>query len=167
MKPRFPYPGHYYVSQIYTPTHNGWDIVPLDKPHGNHWLAPIFPVLGGKTLSIANSDPAKGKGIKVRTMLTVPFIKYLADKGYPNVKYLDILYWHALFVTDFDGTIHQNEPVAITGNTGYVVAGGVPVPDYQKGVPNYPGLHLHLQMETDRYGRIDPEIIFNYQGDSM
>lgn len=172
MNPRFPYPGTYYISQYFKNNtlgylHLGLDIVPLDKPGGNHWLAPIFPVLAGRTLSVANTDKDRGKGIKVRTMLTVPFIKYLADKGYPNTKFVDCLYWHCLMVTDLDGNISQNEPVGITGNTGFVIAGGLPVPDYQKGVPNYPGLHLHLECELDQYGRIDPEIILNYQGDNM
>ncbi len=184
MKPRFPYPGAYYISQYYSATHKGWDIVPhVSASNSNHWTAPIFPLLNGKTLSVANTDKDRGKGIRVRTLLTTAFTAYLKTKGYVPVThsgsvYLDCLYWHCLMVTDLDGTIHQNTPVGITGNTGYVVAGGVPVPDYLKGVPPYPGLHLHLETvltngitpfntDKDQWGRIDPGIILSYQGDNM
>lgn len=191
MKPRFPYPGAYYQSQGYDQNavgypsghHGGLDIIPLDHQGGNHWPAPIFPILGGKTLSVANSDVDRGKGIKVRTLLSPPFTAYLLSQGlvpvnYSGSVYLDTLYWHCLMVTDLDGTIDQGTPVGITGNTGYVFAGGVIVPDYQKGRPNYPGLHLHLEtiltdgknpfnLDKDYIGRVDPEIILNYQGDNM
>lgn len=188
MKPKFPYPGHYYISQQFNESslgyhHFGVDIVPLDKPGGNHWPAPIFPILSGKTLSVANTDKDRGKGIRVRTLLTAPFVAYLKSKklvpaNYGGSVYLDCLYWHCLMVTDLDGTITQNTPVGITGNTGNVYAGGQPVPDYMKGVPPYPGLHLHLEAvvtngvtpfntDKDQWGRVDPLEILNYQGDSM
>ena len=88
MKPRFPYPGTYYVSQGYDQNafnypsghHGGMDIVPLDRPGGNSWPAPIFPILGGKTLSVNNSDVNRGKGIKVRTQLSSSFVDYLKLK---------------------------------------------------------------------------------------
>lgn len=188
MKPRFPYPGAYYVSQLFDNVslgyhHYGVDIVPLDKAGGNHWPAPIFPILGGKTLSVANTDKDRGKGIRVRTLLSPQFTAYLVANGlvpttYSGSVYLDCLYWHCLMVTDLDGTIHQNTPVGITGNTGFVIAGGIVVPDYQKGVPPYPGLHLHLETvitngatpfntTKDQWGRIDPLKILSYQGDNM
>ncbi len=191
MKPRFPYPGAYYISQGYDQNsigypaghHGALDIIPLDRPGGNHWPAPIFPLLGGKTLSVANSDVDRGKGIKVRTLLTGPFVEYLKANDYIPDQYqgsvfLDTLYWHALMVTDLDGTIDQGVPVAITGNTGNVYSGGLPVADNMKGRPPYPGLHLHLEcilndgkrpfnLDKDYIGRIDPQIIINYQGDAM
>lgn len=192
MKPQFPYSGIYYVSQYYDQNgiaypsghHGALDIVPLDKTGGNHWPAPIYPLLGGKTLSVANSDVDRGKGIKVRTLLSSQFVTYLKTKSvvpsnYDGSVYLDHLYWHALMVTDLDGTIDQNTPVAITGNTGNVYAGGQPVPAYQKSVAPYPGLHLHLEtilldsnfnpfnLDKDYIGRIDPQIILDYQGDTM
>lgn len=193
MKPQFPFPGTYFLAQGYADNlpsahypsghHGGLDIVPLDHPGGNHWPAPIFPILGGKTLSVANSDVDRGKGIKVRTLLTPAFTAYLVAQNlipttYSGSVYLDTLYWHCLMVTDLDGTIDQGVPVAITGNTGYVFAGGVQVPDEQKGRPPYPGLHLHLEtiltdgknpfnLDKDYIGRIDPQIILNYQGDNM
>src|SRR3990167_10212676 len=192
MKPQHPYlHTAYYQSQGYADNafnypsghHGGLDIVPLLKPGGNHWPAPIFPILGGKTLSVSNSDVDRGKGIKVRTLLTAPFVDYLktyalVPQTYAGSVYLDALYWHCLMVTDLDGIISQSTPVAITGNTGNVFAGGQPVPDYQKGVPNYPGLHLHLECvltngisvfntDKDQWGRIDPMEILDYQGDNM
>lgn len=191
MKPQYPYKGTYYESQQYADNafnypggkHGGKDTIPLDKPGGNHWPAPIFPLLGGKTLSVQNTDVDRGKGIRVRTLLTASFVTYLKTKGVvPKTDtgsvYLDTLYWHCLMVTDLDGTIDQNTPVAITGNTGNVYAGGQPVPSYQKGKPNYPGLHLHLETvltdgitpfnkDKDYLGRIDPKIILDYQGDDM
>lgn len=191
MKAQFPYPGVYYQSQAYADNafnypggkHGGLDIIPLDRPGGNHWPAPIFPILGGQTLAVANSDVNRGKGIKVRTLLTPKFTAYLLSKGlvptnYSGSVYLDTLYWHCLMVTDLDGTIDQGTPVAITGNTGNVYAGGLPVPPYQKGRPNYPGLHLHLEciltngtnpfnLDKDYQGRIDPQIILDYKGDVM
>lgn len=193
MKPRFPYPGAWYISQGYHSNppnvgypsghHGGIDIIPLDHPGGNHWPAPIFPILGGITLQVANSDVDRGKGIKVRTLLSPPFTNYLLKKGlipttYHGSVYLDTLYWHCLMVTDLDGIIDQGTPVGLTGNTGNVYAGGLPVPDYQKGRPPYPGLHLHMECilnngETafnrnlDYIGRIDPDIILEYPGDNM
>lgn len=194
MKPRFPYPGEYFQAQGYDDNlqaahypsghHGALDLVPLDHAGGNHWPAPIFPILGGETLSVSNSDVDRGKGIKVRTLLSASFVAYLKTKSvvpqsYTGSVYLDTLYWHCLMVTDLDGTIDQNTPVAITGNTGNVFAGGLPVPSYQKGKPNYPGLHLHLEtilndssfqpfnLSMDYIGRIPPDVILAYEGDSM
>lgn len=192
MKPQFPYPGSYIITQYYDQNaanypsghHGGLDMVPQVSPQNtNHWPAPIFAILGGKTLSVSNTDKDRGKGIKVRTLLSAPFVQYLKTKGlipanHSGSVFLDTLYWHCLMVTDLDGTIHQSTPVAITGNTGNVWSGGFPVPDYQKGVPPYWGLHLHLETvltdgtnpfntDKDQWGRIDPLEILAYQGDNM
>ena len=194
MKPQFPYPGRYYISQGYDANpanvhypsghHGGMDIIPqVSATDSNHWPAPIFPILDGRTLAVANSDVDRGKGIKVRTLLSAAFVAYLKSKSvipqaYTGSVYCDTLYWHCLMVTDLDGTINQNTPVGLTGNTGWVFAGGIEVPDYQKGVPPYPGLHLHLEtiltngttafnLDKDYIGRIDPQIILDYPGDSM
>ena len=187
MQPRFPYLGVYYQSQGYSDNafnypngkHGGLDIVPLLTQGGNHWLAPIYPILSGTTLSVSNTDVDRGKGIKVRTTLDSGFITYLKVKGLiPNNHsgnvHLEHLYWHCHQVTDLDGQITQDTPVGLTGNTGNVWAGGQPVPSNQKGVPNYPGLHLHFEcvlksdnqtfnLDRDYLGRIDPQIILEYR----
>lgn len=195
MQPRFPYPGtiqnDYYISQRYDDNafnypsghHGGMDIVPLTHAGGNHWPAPIYPLLGGRTLSVANSDVDRGKGIRVRTELDSDLIVYLKAQncvpaGFTGKVYLDALYWHCLEVTDLDGTVDQQTPVGTTGNTGNVYAGGQPVPPSQKGVPPYPGLHLHLEtiirsdtqvfnLDKDYIGRINPEILLDYKESTM
>ena len=107
------------------------------------------------------------------------FISYLKSKnvvpqGYNGKIVIDELHWHCLEVTDLDGKIDQNIPVARAGNTGDVWSQGSPVPDHQKGNPPYPGLHEHLEtairdenlqlfnIDKDKWGRIDPFIILNY-----
>lgn len=192
MNPKFPYPGTYFIAQSYDQNafgypsghHGGLDIVPLIKPGGNHWPAPIYPVFSGQTLGVSNSDVNRGKGIKVRTKCDPAFISYLKAKSlipqaYTGDVVIDFTYWHCLEVTDLDGQIDQNTQVGITGNTGNVYAGGIPVDPALKGVPPYPGLHLHLEcilnnglgsvfnLDKDYIGRIDPQIILEYQNMSI
>lgn len=194
LKPQFPYPGNYVVTQKYADNfnnypeghHAAWDIVPLKN--NTSWPAPIFPMWSGSELSIQNTDPVKGKGVRERVLLDNHFVNYLKENnclngsGWPitdGTFYLDILYWHMLNVTDTDGKLDTNFQIGLTGNTGDVYTGGVPVADQFKGKPPYPGLHLHLEMavycqssvligymnrDKDPQGRIDPQIILNYQG---
>ncbi len=193
MKIRFPYPGAWYLSQDYASNpvnhpyqgghHGAWDIVPLDHVGGNFWPAPIFPVANGKTVSVANINTSTGKGIGVETSLDQALIAYFKAKGcipagYMNSVIMHHLYWHCLEVTDLDGQVDESTPVGITGNTGDVFAGGLPVPDSEKGVPPYPGAHLHFEyylfgingrfnLDKDYEGRLDPQLLFDYKGDDM
>lgn len=201
MKIRFPYPGeaqiNYYISQgydsnpinpqtgqhFYAQHHGGWDIVPLTHAGGNFWPAPIYPVLDGTTLSASTTDIDRGLGIKVRTVIDQDLINYfkkldLIPNDYSGEVWLDHLYWHMLKVTDLDNHVDENTQVGLTGNSGNVFAGGLPVPDNQKNVPPYPGAHLHLEFylrspnqvfntDKDSMGRIDPQILFNYKGQNM
>lgn len=196
-KPQFPFQGGYAVTQGYADNanhypeghHGAWDIVPLKK--SGAWPAPIFPLYDGSEIAIQNSDPAKGKGVRERVLLDNHFINYLQNNNclngssWPIVDgkfWLDILYWHMLNVTDTDGTADTNMQLGLAGNTGDVYSQGSPVPNYQKGKPPYPGLHLHLETsiycesnvfvgymnrDKDPAGRIDPQIIFNYQGNMI
>jgi len=199
MKTRFPYPGEmqkdYYISQYYNSNpingatgqpyysqhHGGWDIVPLKN--GNFWPAPIYPVLDGRTLGVSTSDIDRGLGIKVRTTLDSAFIAYFKSKGYIPASYqgqvfLDHLYWHMLQVTDLDTQVNENVQVGLTGNSGYVFSGGLPVPDSEKNKPPYPGGHCHFEyyltdgqtpfnLDKDAIGRLPPEILFAYKGQYM
>lgn len=196
MKTRFPYPGIYQISQgyasnpinpvtgehYYTQHHGGWDIVPLNKPGGNFWPAPIFPVVDGKTVSVSTTDVNRGLGIGVETVLDQDLINYFKSKGcipqgYNDPVKMHTLYWHCLKVTDLDGQVDENTQVGLTGNSGNVFAGGLPVPDSQKNKPNYPGGHLHFEyylfgnvrfnLDKDASGRLDPDILFNYKGNDM
>lgn len=178
--PKYPYPNKDYIvlSQGYIPgKHWGHDIVPMNTQWVG-WPAPCYPVFSGRTMSVANTDKDRGKGIRVRTILWPDIIEYLKAEGvFPQDKnegWVDILYWHFLDVTDLDTYINQGTPVGITGNTGNVWHGGVQVDDSQKGVPPYLGLHLHLETvlgsgtevlnkNIDAWGRIDPNYILNYK----
>lgn len=192
MKPQFPYKVQYTITQGYDANlnnypeghHGGLDIVPFDN-NQRPFPADIYPVFSGKTISVANTDPKRGKGIKVRAEFTDQnFINYLKEnnvvpKNYSGKILVEILDWHCLEVTDLDGTIDQKTPVAKTGNTGLVYSLGKPVPDWEKGQPPYRGLHNHhehvlkdangklFNLDKDPKGRINPLIIFNYKGANM
>lgn len=188
--PIFKTPG-FYITQGYNSNpggrynpyggrHGGLDIVPLNADGSSAWLAPMFPLFGGVTLDVQNTSVERGKGIKTRNDIYGEMIPYLESKGVlpKNLNgkiYLDCLYWHCHEVTDLDGEVDINTEIAKCGNTGWVFSGGVQVPDYQKGKPPYPGLHLHfetvlvselygiLNLDKDYKGRIDPNIIINYK----
>ena len=159
--PKFPYDkSRMFISQYFHAGHKAWDIVPLYK-RSDGLPADCYPIFAGFTVSMQDTSPKLGKGIKVRTNLWPDIQKHLAENGAVG-KYIDILYWHLLDVTDEDGSIDQNTSVGITGNTGKVFTGGVAVPNSEKGIPPYKGLHLHLAiMVGAKY--IDPQIIFNYK----
>lgn len=203
MKIRFPYPGNinedYFISQpyesnpsyldngtkryYYTQHHGGYDIVPLKGMGGNFWPAPIYPVLPGKTLSTSTTDKDRGLGIKVRTILDADLTTYFKAKNciprdYTGEVWLDHLYWHCLQITDLDGEVDQKTQIGLTGNSGNVFAGGLPVAVEYKNKSPYPGGHLHFEyllrspnqvfnLDKDSIGRLDPEILFAYEGESM
>lgn len=193
-KAQFPFRCPYTVTQGYADNfnhypeghHGALDIVPAHP-----WPTPIYPLYNGSEISIQNTDPVKGKGVRERILLDKDFVAYLKTENCLNgsdwpitdgIFYLDVLYWHMLRVDDRDGWTEINTPIGPAGNTGDVYSGGVAVPDNKKGVSPYPGLHLHLETaiyctssvlvgylnrDKDVAGRIDPNIIFNYPGDYM
>lgn len=164
---------------FYAKHHGGRDSVPLKN--GNFWPAPCYPVLPGKTLSASTIDKNRGLGIKVRTVIKGESVAYFKSRGlipkdYQGEVWLEHMYWHFLEVVDVDGWVDQNTPIGITGNTGYVFSGGLQVPDSKKGVPPYPGAHVHFEcvlrspneifnLDKDNIGRFNPEILFDYKGD--
>lgn len=174
----------YYDNMIgYAEGHHGAiDLVPRnaqDLPYP----AEIYPIFDGSTISTSETSVTLGKGIKEKVICDLDFIRYLKAKGLVPSAYngsvsLEILYWHILQVLDHDGTLTQNTPIAITGNTGNVYHDGKPVPNDQKGVYPYLGLHLHLEVvikggttifnkDKDSRGRVDPVVILSYEGQSM
>lgn len=192
MNPQFPFKTRWQLTQNYYDNfnnypeghHGGLDIVPFGAD-GKSFPAEIFPVLDGSEISIELTDVKRGKGIKVRTAFNTEkdkdFTDYLKRNNvFPNYTgdyKLDFLYWHVLDGIDIDGTADQAHSIAHAGNTGWVFSGGVAVPDSEKGVPPYKGLHLHLECSIianvlfntnlDPRGRFDPQIILNYKGDKM
>lgn len=190
MKPQFPFKDKYQITQGFLDNANNYpgghhgalDIVPLDAS-GKPFPANIYPVFDGSEVSIMNTSPVHGKGARESLQLDAPFIAYLKSKGVAPQNFagridLELLYWHCLKVLDLDGILTQDTPVAQAGNTGDVYHNGVKVPDNQKGVPPYLGLHLHLEtllrgdgkllnLDKDYEGRIDPMIILSYQGQDM
>ncbi len=157
--------------------HLGVDLVPLNAS-GQGFPAEVYPILDGKmryfyeTLNGLNS-----KYITIDTELDQPFITYLKRKGQLPTNYtgrviLNHSYIHGLEILDKDGFVDQDTPIMKCGNTGMTYTGmpPKPVPEELKGVPPYPGLHLHLQTElrnekSIRIGNefIDPFLILNYK----
>jgi hypothetical protein len=186
MIPQFPIKGRYRITQGYYDNannypegkHSALDIVPYDE-RWTIYPADILPIFNGSEIFITDTDPVRGKGVRTRTVVDKKFAEYLTrnnllPKDIKGTVYLDILYWHCLEVTDKDGTVSQETPIAKVGNTGNVWSQGVPVPDNMKGKPPYPGLHLHLEsvlrtentifnLDKDPRGRFNPLIIFNYK----
>jgi murein DD-endopeptidase MepM/ murein hydrolase activator NlpD len=198
MKIRFPYPGiehlDWFITQgydsnpingltgqpFYNKHHGGLDVIPITGKYGNSWNAPIYPILDGTTLSVSTTDISRGLGIKVRTVLDIPLKAYfknlgLIPVGYEGEVWLDHLYWHMYKVTDLDSQVDEKTPVGLTGNSGNVFSGGLPVPDSEKNKPpNWPGLHLHFEyylrspdkvfnLDRDEIGRLRPEYLWGYK----
>jgi hypothetical protein len=158
--------------------HGALDIVPLLD--GNPFPAPIYPISNGSEISVQDTDPVKGKGVRERILLDAPTIEYFQTKGLiptpvpaGQVVCLDVLYWHMLDVTDKDGILTEDTPIGHAGNTGSVYHFSAPVPDDQKGQPPYLGLHLHLEtcfgsvqgmkfnVGMDPQGRTDPSLVLS------
>lgn len=182
---QFPFKCKYTITQGYADNANNYpeghhgalDIVPFNDL-GMVFPAPIYPLYAGSELSIQDTDSIKGKGVKERISLDKDALNYFIKQGLvpqgTDQCYLDVLYWHMLDVTDKDGTLELDTPIGQAGNTGNVYHDGQPVPDNQKGIPPYLGLHLHLEtvlttglttfnLDKDPRGRIDPQLIFNYK----
>lgn len=186
MTPQFPYRCKYVITQQYEENagnryyqhHGAIDILPLDD-NGKFFPAPIYPILFGKLVYAADISNRNGKGVKYICEIDKDFIDYfksenLVPKSHEGAVQLEIFNWHMLQVTDKDGLVDQNTPLGLTGNTGFVVSGGVVVPDEQKGVEPYLGGHLHFSavlrsgntifnLDKDAEGRFDPMVIFNYK----
>lgn len=160
--------------------HLGLDILPLKD--GKGWPAPVYPILPGKTRYFYNDlhgNPSPM--IAIDTPLDTPFIAYLKSKGvipktYDGPVKLYHEYFHGLEILDKDGEVSQETPIMKAGNTGFTFTGNQPVPENMKGVPPYPGLHLHLecrligtnnkllaQTDDNPSGTIDPLLILNYK----
>jgi len=195
MTPQFPFKCRYQITQTYSQNLNNYpeghhgaiDIVPLDD-NGHVFPAPIYPIFPGSEIAIQDTDVVKGKGVRERLLMDGGLYQYLKANGCidheePDGQYfLDVLYWHMLDVTDKDGTLSDDTPIGHAGNTGMVYHNGIPVPDNQKGVPPYLGLHTHLETSVylkaknyvgyinlgkDPQGRIDPMLVLAYKGISM
>lgn len=197
MRFQFPFKGHYRLTQTYAQNannyvgghHGGLDIVPLEGNAltGGPFPDNIYPLFEGETVSISDTDIARGKGIKVKSVFNTDlhshFTKYLKSKNllpqnFNGDFYLEHFYWHCLEVLDKDGQVDKKTSIAKAGNTGWVFSGGQQVPDNQKGVPPYPGLHLHLEtvlgtsnqvfnLDKDFKGRINPQDILDYKDNEM
>ena len=171
--------GNRYTGPLDGNHHGALDIVPFNDV-GIVFPAPVFPLSAGSEISIQDTDPIRGKGVRERILLDSGSIQRLKGRNLlPSVLpqgqqvCLDILYWHLLDVTDKDGQLEPGTSLGHAGNTGDVYHNGQAVPDNQKGVPPYYGLHLHLEtilgttqgvvfnLDKDPRGRIDPFEILN------
>lgn len=112
--------------------HNGIDIV---RPHGET----MYAVEDGEVVSV-KEDPA-GFGMNVRI---------LATKKNQNGKYNLWVYGHNSknLVKQGDKVV-AGQPVALMGNTGFVVSGNTP---FWKNNP-YAGTHLHIGLREAERGR--------------
>lgn len=187
----FPFRCKYIITQGYNDNANNYqeghhgaiDVLPIDNT-GLPFPALIYPVFDGSEVSINDTDSIKGKGVREEVYLDQDWIEYykglgLIPQNHTGKVIMQILYWHMLQVTDKDGTLTQNTPIGLAGNTGQVYHVGKPVPDNLKGVYPYLGLHLHLEcllapesgqyfnLDKDPHGRIDPMTIFNRKEQSM
>lgn len=168
------YANKYTQTQGFHSGHKALDLVPLDEK-GNKFLAPIYPLFDGSTIFALDDDPIRGKGVRTSSKLPFIWVEYLKEmniipKDYKEQVYIECLYWHLddVYPESQDGYVDTQTPIGITGNTGQVYSGGVPVPDEEKGKPPYKGLHLHIETfivdknrkaintTWDNLGRIDP-----------
>lgn len=191
MQPQFPFKVKYVITQGYDNVatryngqhHGALDIVPLDAT-GHGFPADEYPILAGKVIDVQDFPAARGKAMYINSEIDQPFIDYLKGLGYVPKDYTGRVfikhnYFHMLQeLVSLNQDVTQDTVIAKCGNTGMVFTGNppVPVPDDQKGVPPYPGLHLHLEtvihpndtshpfnLDKDSVGRIDPTFILNYK----
>lgn len=151
--------------------HEGTDFLPLDKD-GKAYPAEIYPIFDGSTIFYNDESIIFGKGVKELAEMDQPLIDYLkkydvVPDNFQDRVQVEILYWHMLKVLDKDGVISKDTPIGLAGNTGYVFSGGTEVPNEQKGVAPYPGLHTHIEALARSgntiFGKFDVEILLNYK----
>jgi len=151
--------------------HEGTDFLPLND-QGKPFPAEIYPIFDGSHIFYNDESKIFGKGVKELVELDQELIDYLkkydvVPENHQGRVQLEILYWHMLKVLDKDGVISKDTPIGLAGNTGYVFSGGVEVPNEQKGVPPYPGLHTHIEALARSgntiFGKFDVEILLNYK----
>jgi murein DD-endopeptidase MepM/ murein hydrolase activator NlpD len=185
MKPQFPFKVPYVITQGYDNIaarynynhHGAIDAVPNPK------LSDIYPTLPGYVLDIQNpTSISAGKAVTINSEIDAGLIKYLKSRGLVPLNYngrvfIKHSYHHGLEIYVKEGqVVNQDTPIMKCGNTGMVYSGGVPVPDNEKGVPPYRGLHVHFDtvihpndtshpfnLDWDRIGRVDPLLILNYK----
>jgi hypothetical protein len=164
--------------------HEGTDFLPLDANH-KPYPAEIFPICDGSEIFYNDESIIFGKSVKERAELDQDLITYLKNRGVVPREHVgtvqaEIFYGHMLKVLDKDGTVTQDTPIGLAGNTGYVFTTDkngnvIEVPNDQKGVPPYPGLHTHIEcalrsgnkvfnVDKDKNpnGVIDVEILLDY-----
>jgi hypothetical protein len=188
MTTQWPFKVPYTITQGYDETaarynynhHGALDMVPLQNGAG--FPADIYPILPGYIFDVNNGTNAQGKSLFVNSEIDGDFIAYLKSRGLVPLNYngrvfIKHNYFHGLQIYVTEGqAVDQNTPIMKCGNTGMVYSSGMPVPDNEKGVPPYRGLHLHLEtvihpndtshpfnLDWDRIGRVDPTIILNYK----
>ena len=159
--------------------HWGLDWVPL-LDTGEDFPADIYPIATGNIrYSYTEYNGKKSVLICIDTYLSDDVITYLKSLGDISKEYngkvrLLHTYMHGLklYETEKGKRVTPNDRIMQCGNTGQVSSGGVPVPEEEKGVPPYKGLHLHLQCELYRenntlIGYIDPYHLLNYKPKKM
>jgi len=181
MRPSYPLKGLSTITQYFNSPwdrykgglHLGVDILPLDD-QGRGWPAPVYPILDGTLRYFYEDYQGKNsKAIAIDTWLDEGLINYLkamgtVPKDYSKRVLMVHQYLHGLNILDKDGEVSRDTPIMRCGNTGQVYTGTQPVPEEMKGVPPYPGLHLHLQCEVqgednNYFGTVDPLLILNYK----
>jgi len=109
--------------------HNGIDIVSF---HGDDLLCAEDGFVY-KIYNISSGSVTKGFGVCI---LTNPNENGIVTEW---------VYWHTMsnIQVKEEDKVKQGQLLAFEGDSGYVYTNGQPVPDSQKGIPPYPGTHLH------------------------
>lgn len=174
MTPQQPFKTKFIVSQPFKgEAHLGLDLVPVPSAP-----EPVYPILAGKLRYYYEEyNGHNSKAIAIDTVLDRPYINYLKGLGkipndYNGQITLVHIYLHGLEILDKDGWVDQGIPIMKCGNTGdvYTYENGkyTPVPESEKGVAPFRGLHLHLQCQllgddNKNFDWIDPQLIINYK----
>jgi len=158
--------------------HRGLDWVPLNNGVG--FPADIYPIVEGTIrYSYTELNGKKSVQIAVQTVLDAEFIQYLKALGdipldFTGEVRLLTYYLHGLSLyEDTPGKkLSIHDKIMVCGNTGQVYSNGVTVPEEEKGVPPYRGLHLHLQCELYNSSNrmialIDPNHVMDFKPKSM
>lgn len=81
---------------------------------------------------------------------------------------LSAVYWHTqdVFPVEVGDYVNQGQPVAMEGNTGFVISNGVVVPYDIRLKPPFPGTHVHYTMGYTKadgsYEALDPSKYIDY-----